>query len=272
MSCFCLPVVFDLAPGILTIGQDNHRSLTDAETHILSDLLAHVSLSIKNARLYTALQAAFADEREPWVQPPLPAPDFSGSARVVARDFAQAHVCLASPGYPRSHPDLYPARVLCTALGSGPSSRLFRTVREEQGLAYAVGSYPVVFSCAGALVAYAAAKPEAVGRIIETIRAQFRDLVDRGLADDELAETKQQLLARVELSLDDVGVRMERLGEGYIHERRVVPIAEILGKLAAVTNEDIRRVAGEMFEGGRLALAVVGPVDPGGLAINSWPA
>lgn len=217
------------------------------------------------------LEEAFSDNRNVGVHTSLSAPEVSGGLRVLERDFAQVHLCLAAPAFPRGHPSLYPARVLSTALGSGPSSRLFREVREEEGLAYAVWSFPLVYSCAGAIIAYAAARPDAVGRIVAIIRRQFRELAERGLSDEELSETKQQVTARVELSLDDVGVRMERLGDSYVHEQRVVPVTEVLRKVAAVTNDDIRRVAAEMFEDGPLALAIVGPVDPERLEIDSWP-
>jgi PAS domain S-box-containing protein len=60
-SCLCLPMVFDGSRGVLVLGQDDGRGLSDTAVHILRDLLAHASLSIRNARLYTALQTAYAD-------------------------------------------------------------------------------------------------------------------------------------------------------------------------------------------------------------------
>jgi len=59
-SCLCLPMVSDGFFGVLALGQDDHRRFSDTAVHILSDLLAHASLSIKNARLYTELQTAYA--------------------------------------------------------------------------------------------------------------------------------------------------------------------------------------------------------------------
>ncbi|NQT82934.1 response regulator, partial [bacterium] len=59
--CLCLPITFDDSFYVLTLGQDDHRPFSDRAIHIVSDLMVHASLSIKNARLYTALQAAYAD-------------------------------------------------------------------------------------------------------------------------------------------------------------------------------------------------------------------
>ncbi len=60
-SCLCMPVAFDGSAGLLVVGRDNRRPMADTELHIISDLLAHASLSVKNASLYTALQTAYAD-------------------------------------------------------------------------------------------------------------------------------------------------------------------------------------------------------------------
>ena len=60
-SCVCVPIALDGSFVLLVIGQDEDRPITDAEMHIVSDLLAYSGLAIKNARLYTALQTAYAD-------------------------------------------------------------------------------------------------------------------------------------------------------------------------------------------------------------------
>lgn len=57
----CLPIVMDGSFDVLTLGHDGPRALSDTAIHILSELLAHAGLSIKNARLYTALQTAYGD-------------------------------------------------------------------------------------------------------------------------------------------------------------------------------------------------------------------
>ncbi|MBR7502724.1 insulinase family protein, partial [Mycobacterium tuberculosis] len=43
-------------------------------------------------------------------------------------------------GLPEGHPDRFVYSVLLTLLGGGMSSRLFQSIREERGLAYAVAA------------------------------------------------------------------------------------------------------------------------------------
>src|SRR5262249_44480652 len=62
-------------------------------------------------------------------------------ARIALRNkksLEQAHLCLGVPSYPLPHEDRFGCYVLNTLLGGGMSSRLFHTIRERQGLAYAV--------------------------------------------------------------------------------------------------------------------------------------
>jgi PAS domain S-box-containing protein len=60
-SCLCAPLHFDDSVGVLSLGQSNGRRITDIELQILFDFVAHASLSIKNAHLYTKLQEAYAN-------------------------------------------------------------------------------------------------------------------------------------------------------------------------------------------------------------------
>ena len=80
----------------------------------------------------------------------------------IRRDATQAQLCLGVPGLPRDHPEAWTLEVLNAILGDGMSSRLFQSVREEKGLAYAVSSYVVDYVDAGALVVSAGVAPGTV--------------------------------------------------------------------------------------------------------------
>jgi predicted Zn-dependent peptidase len=62
------------------------------------------------------------------------------SARVelTRRDTEQAHILIGGKGLRRDDERRFSYQVLNHIMGSGMSSRLFREVREERGLAYSV--------------------------------------------------------------------------------------------------------------------------------------
>ena len=57
--------------------------------------------------------------------------------------------------------------------------------------------------------------------------------------------------------------RMNRLGKSEVYFNRVVPLDEVISKIDAVTDADIRRVAEVVFpaDAALLTVAAVGPFD-----------
>jgi len=183
----------------------------------------------------------------------------SGS-QVIEREGSQAHICLGVRGCARADDDLYAERIISIALGGGAASRLFREVREKKGLAYSVGSDANAHSCGGCVALFAGARPAAIPDIVAHFRQELADIAAHGLRPEELEETREQLTARVELALDDMGVRAEHLAESWLYHGRLLPVQEILDCLAKVSAQDVQRVAHGMFADGPLALAALGPL------------
>ncbi len=71
--------------------------------------------------------------------------------RVVNRSTEQAHVVIGGSGLKRGDDRRFAFEVLNHVLGGGLSSRLFRVIREERGLAYAVYSFRAPYADAGSL-------------------------------------------------------------------------------------------------------------------------
>ena len=72
------------------------------------------------------------------------------AVRLTERDTEQANVVIGGRGMTRDDPRRFADAVMSHILGGGMSSRLFRKIREEQGLAYAVYSFGLRFADTGA--------------------------------------------------------------------------------------------------------------------------
>jgi predicted Zn-dependent peptidase len=64
------------------------------------------------------------------------------------------------------------------------------------------------------------------------------------------------------LSLENTASRMSHLARQEIYFDRHFGLDETLAGVEAVTADDIRRVAGDLFSNGSLAATVVGPAAP----------
>jgi len=175
------------------------------------------------------------------------------------RDTAQAHICIAVPAFRRDHPDSWTLGVLNGLLGEGMSSRLFLAVREELGLAYDVGSGITEYADSGALGVYAGVDPDRLEPALDAILVELARIRDEPIPAEELAKAKAYLSGGLELRMDDTRHMASWLGGQEALHEKVLTLDEALEAIAAVTAEDIRRVAGELFVDDRLRLAVVAP-------------
>lgn len=182
--------------------------------------------------------------------------------RLVLRpeDTEQAHVLLGVAGLARHDPRRTALTVLNTALGGGPSSRLFQQVREQRGLAYSVYSAVAAYSDAGSLTVYAGCAPERLDEVVTVIRAVLHDVATGGLTPAEVARAQGNLRGGLVLGLEDTPSRMNRIGRSELDHGRQRSVAESLERIAAVTPEQVAEIARELL-GAPLAAAVVGPYD-----------
>lgn len=177
------------------------------------------------------------------------------------KEIEQSHVCLGVPAMSQTHRDRHAALVLHTILGGSISSRLFQHIREDRGLAYAVYSSLATYSDTGLLSVYAGCAADRVEEVISVALAEFRTLRTEPVRADELRRAKDHLKGNVMLGLENTSGRMSHLARQEMCFGRQGTLDELLSDLEAVTAEDVLRVAGDVFQDGRLAASIVGPDD-----------
>ena len=175
-------------------------------------------------------------------------------------DSEQAHLMIGVPAPARHDPRRAALSVLSTALGGGPSSRLFQQVREERGLAYSVYSSAASYADAGSLSVYAGCGPERLGEVTAVVRGVLADVADTGLTDAEVARAKGSLRGGIVLGSEDTPSRMNRIGRSEIDHGRQRTIAASLERVDAVTGEQVAALARELLTA-PATTAVVGPFD-----------
>jgi len=175
-------------------------------------------------------------------------------------DSEQAHLMIGVPGISRHDPRRPALSVLSTALGGGPSSRLFQQVREERGLAYSVYSSTAGYADAGSFSVYAGCGPERLGEVATVIRGVLADVAANGLTDAELVRARGSLRGGLVLGSEDTPSRMNRIGSFEIAHCHQRTIGESLDRISAVTGEQVAALARELLEQ-PTATAVVGPFE-----------
>ena len=90
------------------------------------------------------------------------------------------------------------------------------------------------------------------------MRAELARVAADGITEEELERGKGQLRGGLVLGLEDSGSRMSRLGKAELVYDELLSIDEVIARIDAVTLDDVRAIAAELF-GQPEILAIVGP-------------
>ncbi|EIW18543.1 MULTISPECIES: M16 family metallopeptidase [Pelosinus] len=189
------------------------------------------------------------------------APNLIPAQIIQSKNIEQVHICLGTASVPQTSPDIYTMHILNTIVGGGISSRLFQSIREEQGLAYSIYSYQTNYSDAGLFTIYAGTRPSNASQVIELIIDNINTLRNVGINAVELAKTKEQLKGSLLLSLESSSSRMFRIGKMELTLGSFITLDEVVDKIDKVTLENLHNIIHTLLIPDRLAFTVLGPVN-----------
>jgi predicted Zn-dependent peptidase len=190
-----------------------------------------------------------------------PAPTLPAGERVLAgkRQSTQSQLVVGVPALRRDHPDAWTLAVMNAVLGDGMSSRLFLALREELGLAYDISSGLVDYADAGALEVSAGVDPGSFREALKAILVELARLRDEPIPTEELEKAKRYLSGGLELRMDETRHVASWIGGQEALHDRVLTVDEALVAIAAVSADDIQRLARTLIVDDGLRLAAVAP-------------
>lgn len=219
-------------------------------------------------RAFAGLPATGARE----TLPRLDAAD-AGVLLTIERDIPQSIVAFAQPGILRDDPDFFAAYLMNYILGGGGfSSRLMSELRVKRGLTYGVSTDLVTLDRVGLISGRFETGTDKVAEALEILRQEWRRMAAEGPSDAELEAAKSYLLGSYPRNLTTtskaagtlLNIRMADLGIDYIDRRQT--------EIAAVTLDDVKRVARRLLDEKSLTIVVAGrPVDLAGARAAPQP-
>jgi predicted Zn-dependent peptidase len=179
--------------------------------------------------------------------------------------------------------DVHSLDVLRAILGATFTSRMFTILREKNGLTYTSRVITKYYENAGDIRFVAitdSAKllynqttrdtrkhrgPKAMARrkkgVLPLIIGMIRDLIQHGVSEKELSETKQYLRGKQLLNMEDAETQVDYNGKQlFLHNTpEIDPYRSVYEKhIAPITCEDIRRVIARYFKSDNMNVAMVG--------------
>jgi len=188
-----------------------------------------------------------------------PTPAKPGYYLVQKEDVNQSSIDMVAVGIRRDNPDYYAVRVFNEAFGGGFSSRLFRTIRTEKGLAYSVGGgIGTAFDHPGIVRLAMGTKSATTLESIQALDEQIDNVSKHPISEAEIKLAKDAILNSFIFNLDSPDkILRERMAyefygypQDYLEKFR-------LG-VEKVTPADVARAASRYLHKENLAILVVG--------------
>ena len=148
-------------------------------------------------------------------------------------------------------------QVIDAILGTGMSSRLFRNLREQEGLAYQLGSGYSANALRGVFVVYIGTNPETYDKALDGLWKEIKTLKTEFVGSKELQEAKDKLAGQFVLSLETNMDKASTQGWHETAEDNYKFIQEYEALINSVTENDIIRVANKYFKDNNYVLSAV---------------
>jgi len=198
-------------------------------------------------------------ERPSFTFPPVSAPKATTIFLVDKPGAAQSTFAIGRPGPPRNTPDFYALQVMNTMLGGMFQSRLNANIREEKGYSYGVtssfgyGRGPGPFRTGGDIVTE---KSDAA--LVEFMKELKGIIGGRPITDEELTTAKDALIQRLPATFASVSSINSALTTLWVQNLPDDYYQQYTKRVAAITRDDVLRVAKQYVTVDNLAIVIVG--------------
>jgi len=183
-----------------------------------------------------------------------------GGVYEVARPITQTQIRIGHLGIKQNNPDYFALSIMDDILGSGGfTSRLFRDVRTQRGIAYSVGTNLRAGNFErGVFLAYGETRAETTHQAISTIVDHIRKIREEPVTDEELKRAKESFLNSFIFSFSSPAQIVSRQMSLEYYGLPNDFLERFRDNVAKVTKEDILRVARKYLHPEQLVIFVVG--------------
>ncbi len=173
----------------------------------------------------------------------------------------QAQLMIGFPGFKYDDKRNVIEGVMSTILGGSMSSRLFIQIRERRGLAYMIRSGSDNFRDTGYVYVRAGLDAKNINKAIGVIKSEIEKIVKNGVTKKELEDAKMHIRGSLTLSLEDSGAQASWYARQVLFAPKIKTPEQRLAEIDNITNEDIKRVAKQIFKWNKMRVAVIGDVE-----------
>jgi len=243
-------------------------TLKDVESFLKENLskdrlVISVTGNISEGDAITALDKIFGSLPEKSAKPVdnQVKPVIDGSTEIIDMKIPQSMIYFVLPGITYDDPDFLKAALLMHIMGEEQSSRLFREVREKNGLAYAVSSTMVWMQDTGYIIGMVGTTKAKADQSMNIVKHEWAHLKKDGITAEELENAKTFMLHSYPLHFrNSSGISKILLGYQLFH-RPVDYFQKREALIKAITLKEMNDFIARVIEPAKLTFVVVGRPD-----------
>ncbi|NTV31635.1 insulinase family protein [candidate division WWE3 bacterium] len=171
----------------------------------------------------------------------------------------QSHICVGVKSFGRTDDRRYALDTINSVLGQGLSSRLFRRIRDELGLAYYIGSMNYEYADTGIWFARAGVDNKRAALAVSAILEEFKKLASEKIGEEELRKAKEYIKGKTLLGVET----SDNVGEWYgfqeLQNEDIITPEEYNQRIEQVSAQELMQVASDLLQNKLLNLGIIGP-------------
>ncbi len=189
-----------------------------------------------------------------------PLPPYCPQEAVVQRPTHQAHVMMGNRTFPVTDSRRIALYLLNNILGGpGMNARLNLSLRERNGLVYAVESSMASYSDTGVWCVYFGCDPHDAARCRRLVRRELDRMAGRELTPSQLRAAKKQLKGQIAVACDSRESFALDFAKSYLHRGWEKDVSRLFAQLDALTATELQQVAAQVFDPGLMTTLVFSP-------------
>jgi predicted Zn-dependent peptidase len=208
------------------------------------------------------IQKAFGDWQKADVPaftvPPAPAQAESRILLIDRPGSVQTVLQLGTLGIERTSPDYFAVLLADRVLGGGPSGRLFLNLREDKGYTYGAYSNFGGSRFKGTWISSSEVRTDVTEGAMKEFMFELNRLRDEKVPADELENAKRAIVGSFALSLEQPQSLLQNIITQKLYNLPVDYWDTYPQKVAAITADDVQRVAQKYIDLGHLQVVAVG--------------
>ncbi|MGE0132123.1 MAG: M16 family metallopeptidase [Blastocatellales bacterium] len=191
----------------------------------------------------------------------IPAVKETGATKIYLIDrpgSVQTNLLLGNLTIERADPDYFALEVMNRVVGGGPSARLFLNLREDKGYTYGAYSSVSSYKYRGAFQASAEVRTDVTEGSMKEFMHELKRIRDEKVPAEEFENAKRSIIGGFALELESPQSLLSDIVVQKLYNLPADYWDTYPQKIAAVTVDDVQRVARKYLDLGKLQIVAVG--------------